>query len=574
MGKALTLGPKLKYPVVITKLLKKPGDEIKKQEALLQYSFKWMKTVGDAVAGDEWEEEQTTIVDWESPSEGRINSWKIREGMNIARNMEFVDIEEDCSHSVQFESLCAICGKDMTETSWVSTTVDADRASITMIHDQTKLKVSQGEASRAEEELQRRLLKHRKLSLVVDLDQTIIHACIEPTVGEWQSDPTSPNYEAVKDVKAFQLDDGGGNRNLVNACWYYIKMRPGLKEFLNKISELYELHVYTMGTRAYALNIAKIVDPDKKLFGDRIISRDENGNLTAKSLARLFPVDTKMVVIIDDRADVWPKNRMNLIKVHPYDFFTGIGDINSSFLPKREEIPKVDSPKKKQAGTIEKAGTAESDSVTTTKSKDAKMQDGTEDSPTEGAARISALEELVKMGGGDDKELREEQSAEQERFLEKQLIERPLAHLQELLDKEATDEEEEEATASEEKENGEVTHPKPHPHHRHNLLKDDDVELMYLEKHLSRLHKTFYDQYDSALVNASGGRVAQLKPGHNKKIAIRGDDSADLKIVPDIGDVMPLIKYVALFPLNILGYIGSLKPPKIGILLTHLLIQV
>ena len=146
------------------------------------------------------------------------------------------------------------------------------------------------------------------------------------------------NYDAVKDVKSFQLNDEGP-RGLALGCWYYIKMRPGLKEFLSKISELYELHVYTMGTRAYALNIAKIVDSDKKLFGDRIISRDENGSMTAKSLARLFPVDTKMVVIIDDRADVWPKNRPNLIKVHPYDFFLGIGDINSSFLPKREEIP-------------------------------------------------------------------------------------------------------------------------------------------------------------------------------------------------------------------------------------------
>ncbi|CRK23984.1 hypothetical protein BN1708_018074, partial [Verticillium longisporum] len=84
-----------------------------------------------------------------------------------------------------------------------------------------------------------------------------------------------------------------------------------------------------MGTRAYALNIAKIVDPQQKLFGNRVISRDENGSITSKSLQRLFPVSTNMVVIIDDRADVWPRNRPNLIKVVPYDFFKGIGDINS-----------------------------------------------------------------------------------------------------------------------------------------------------------------------------------------------------------------------------------------------------
>jgi RNA polymerase II subunit A-like phosphatase len=492
----------------------------------------------------EWDEEQTTITDWDSPADGKIKEWKIREGMVIEKDTQFVDIEETCPHSIQFQGLCGMCGKDMTEMSWASASDDTDRARINMIHDQTALRVSEDEASKAEEELQRRLLKHRKLSLVVDLDQTIIHACIEPTVGEWQSDPTSPNYEAVKDVKSFQLNDDGP-RGLASGCWYYIKMRPGLKEFLAKISEMYELHVYTMGTRAYAMNIAKIVDPDKKLFGDRIISRDENGNITTKSLARLFPVDTKMVVIIDDRADVWPKNRPNLIKVVPYDFFLGIGDINSSFLPKREELPKMTPVLKKKHSSkteVKEANPEEKEEMpidegSTSEERQSSNEGKTEESASEATARVSALEELVRMGGGDDQALRLEQAAEQEKTLEKQLTERPLLHMQEQLDKE---DEDDDAIIADES-NGEAHH--EHPHHRHNLLKDDDVELMYLEKHLSQLHKAFYDEYDSALVNAHGGRVAQLKPGHNKKVSIK-EDSADLKIVPDIGYVMPRLKYV------------------------------
>ena len=226
-------------------------------------------------------------------------------------------------------------------------------------------------------------------------------------------------------------------------------MRPGLIQFLSKVSELYELHIYTMGTRAYALNIAKIVDPDKKLFGDRIISRDENGNMTAKSLARLFPVDTKMVVIIDDRADVWPKNRPNLIKVHPYDFFLGIGDINSSFLPKREEIPKAPhSHKKPSAETSEEnkvASTEESDAgaEATSSTGETKVTNGNNSAEeTESdETKVSALEELVRMGGGDDQAKRLEQAAEQEKSLEKQLTERPLLQMQEKLDKEDFEEE-------------------------------------------------------------------------------------------------------------------------------------
>ena len=47
-------------------------------------------------------------------------------------------------------------------------------------------------------------------------------------------------------------------------------------------SQQYELHIYTMGTRAYAENIAKIIDPERKIFGERILSRDESGSMTAE----------------------------------------------------------------------------------------------------------------------------------------------------------------------------------------------------------------------------------------------------------------------------------------------------
>lgn len=110
------------------------------------------------------------------------------------------------------------------------------------------------------------------------------------------------------------------------------------------------MHVYTMGTRAYASEVCKIIDPDGGLFGGRILSRDESGStfffrqalslffwkkqgdvrsfltilggslgMTRKSLQRLFPCDTSMVVIIDDRADVWDGSP-NLVKVVPCTF--------------------------------------------------------------------------------------------------------------------------------------------------------------------------------------------------------------------------------------------------------------
>lgn len=466
MSDPISLGANLRYPITVSRLVAQPGDEVKKGSTAMEYSFKWIKEVGDPITGDTWNEEQTTISSWNSPVEGKLKEWKIKVGDVITADRPCVVVEEACQHPIQISGLCAICGKDMTEIDWSTERAETERAPINMTHDQTGLTVSRQQALKVELELQRRLLKQRKLSLVVDLDQTIIHACIDPTVGEWKNDPTNPNHEAVKDVQSFQLNDDGP-RGVASGCSYYIKMRPGLREFLEHISQLYELHVYTMGTRAYAMNIAKIVDPDQRLFGNRVISRDENGNMTAKSLQRLFPVSTNMVVIIDDRADVWPKNRPNLIKVVPYDFFKGVGDINSSFLPKREDQLTNDKP-----ATNGKPPTV--------------------NGPTE-APKVSALEGLAGMSSGDDAALLKLQTEEQERALEKQLQERPLLHMQERLDKEGGDVEK----ISQEELVPEAGQSQTPPQHRHQVLFDDDAELRYLDHHLTVLHTKYYQAFDT-----------------------------------------------------------------------------
>ena len=56
-------------------------------------------------------------------------------------------------------------------------------------------------------------------------------------------------------------------------------IRPGWKDFLREISAKYEMHIYTMGTRAYAEQVCAAIDPDASLFGGRILSRDESGSV-------------------------------------------------------------------------------------------------------------------------------------------------------------------------------------------------------------------------------------------------------------------------------------------------------
>ncbi|RKP17785.1 HAD-like protein, partial [Rozella allomycis CSF55] len=143
------------------------------------------------------------------------------------------------------------------------------------------------------------------------------------------------------DIHQFTLSDDPYNI-------YYVKLRPNALEFIKEVSKKYELHIYTMGTRAYAHKIANILDKEYKYFQQRILSRDDSGSFTQKALHRLFPFDVSKVVIIDDREDVW-NGSPNLIPVKPYFFFEGIGDINAPEKLAGNENPDLDANQIKQA---------------------------------------------------------------------------------------------------------------------------------------------------------------------------------------------------------------------------------
>lgn len=52
----------------------------------------------------------------------------------------------------------------------------------------------------------------------------------------------------------------------------WTKLRPGVREFLEDVHQRFELHIYTMGDRDYAAEMAKRLDPSRRLFAERIIS--------------------------------------------------------------------------------------------------------------------------------------------------------------------------------------------------------------------------------------------------------------------------------------------------------------
>lgn len=81
------------------------------------------------------------------------------------------------------------------------------------------------------------------------------------------------------------------------------KLRPFIRTFLKEASEMFEMYVYTMGDRAYALEMAKLLDPKKEYFGDRVISRDDGTLKNQKGLDIVLGQESA-VLILDDTENV------------------------------------------------------------------------------------------------------------------------------------------------------------------------------------------------------------------------------------------------------------------------------
>ncbi|KZV47455.1 RNA polymerase II C-terminal domain phosphatase-like 3 [Dorcoceras hygrometricum] len=108
----------------------------------------------------------------------------------------------------------------------------------------------------------------------------------------------------------------------------WTKLRPGIWNFLEKASKLFELHLYTMGNKYYATEMAKLLDPKGELFSGRVISRGDDGDPfdsedrvpKTKDLDGVLGMESA-VVIVDDSVRVWPHNKLNLIVVERYIYF-------------------------------------------------------------------------------------------------------------------------------------------------------------------------------------------------------------------------------------------------------------
>ncbi|CAN1328374.1 RNA polymerase II C-terminal domain phosphatase-like 3 [Linum perenne] len=186
--------------------------------------------------------------------------------------------------------------------------------------DKQKAAIQKERARRIAE--QKKMFAANKLCLVLDLDHTLLNSAKFSEV-----DPVHDELLRKKEEQDREKPQKHLFRFPHMAMW--TKLRPGIWNFLEKACQLFELHLYTMGNKLYATEMAKVLDPKGVLFAGRVISRGDDGDPVdgddraapkSKDLEGVLGMESA-VVIIDDSVRVWPHNKLNLIVVERYIYF-------------------------------------------------------------------------------------------------------------------------------------------------------------------------------------------------------------------------------------------------------------
>ena len=302
---------------IIGRWLVKEGDVVTEGKVLLRYSS---STSG---ASDQLVSKFTGVV-------GKVMR---QEGEKVCTGDRLCKIKP-CPHDESFNGICTTCGEmvggdedapprgSAGQGGNEGGTHGEERKSFGFFGGVacTALRRSEKGVKKQQQQRVQEMVAARKLALVLDLDHTLLHTTWPPSESQKQA---VMRVESVsKDVRQLRVKD----------MVYFTKLRPHVRDFLEKLSHLYELYIYTAGDRDYAEAIAEVLDEHKKYFPGRIISRDDYGDVAKekKGLDKVFPLAQHwtMVLILDDNNETWDvpqsdgRNSINnLIHCHKYSFW-------------------------------------------------------------------------------------------------------------------------------------------------------------------------------------------------------------------------------------------------------------
>lgn len=125
----------------------------------------------------------------------------------------------------------------------------------------------------------KRLFPDRKL-LVLDLDETLVHSYDAPAGGDFQLKVTSTET-------CFEIG---------------FSLRPFVRDFLEKASQLYEVVVFTSSLAAYANAVLDFIDPRQRLVHHRLYRQHctLHEGVLCKDLGFFSGVSLKQILICDN----------------------------------------------------------------------------------------------------------------------------------------------------------------------------------------------------------------------------------------------------------------------------------
>lgn len=95
--------------------------------------------------------------------------------------------------------------------------------------------------------------KDREYTLVLDIDETLVHC---------SSDPSLPYV--------FEIEVAPENNSNAPAKKYYVRKRPNTDYFLQEVSQHFEVIAFTAGYKRYANRILDYLDPEGTIFSHRL----------------------------------------------------------------------------------------------------------------------------------------------------------------------------------------------------------------------------------------------------------------------------------------------------------------
>ena len=103
----------LPFPIKILSLAARASESISTGRRLLNYSFLHSTTTPQG------QQSETRIGTWDATFDGELKTWNLKVGdivnSHTAKSKHALVIVEPCSHGVQVNGLCALCGMDMEE---------------------------------------------------------------------------------------------------------------------------------------------------------------------------------------------------------------------------------------------------------------------------------------------------------------------------------------------------------------------------------------------------------------------------------------------------------------------------